>query len=96
MDLFEEVVAVPMSFKHIKDAILGVLIVVAAGYCILEVLTHVLQDICCHRESEIPPLIHFNKVLRKLDGLIVIVRAHLLFGLSLIFLLLLLSFLILR
>lgn len=63
MDLLEEVVTVPMSFQHVQDAILGVLVVVAAGYRVLEVLTHVFQDVCGHREPEVPPLIHFHKVL---------------------------------
>jgi hypothetical protein len=85
-----------MSFQHVQDAILGILVVIATGCRVPEVLTHVVQDICGHRESEIPPLVHFYKVLRKLDGLIVIVGAHLLFGFSLIFFLLLLSLLVLR
>jgi hypothetical protein len=96
VNLLEEIISVFVSFQHVQNAILGILIVVATSDCISEIFLHILHYISRHRVSSVPLLIDFNKVLRELYALILKSRSLTLFALTFVLLLVFLLKLVLR
>lgn len=73
MDLLEQVKVMLVCLKHIHDAILRVLVVVASPYAQPEVLSDLLYDITLHGHPSIPSLINLDQILAELYALLTLI-----------------------
>lgn len=69
MDLFEQIKMMLVSLKHVHDAILRILVVVACPYAQPKVLSNLFYYITLHGHPSIPSLIDLDQILAELYAL---------------------------